>query len=97
MYFETYIVHVVFGMRVLGWNCISNHNAVHTFVLKQRDTAYIYIISSTKIISVCTLINPSLYKDAEEKVERGNHTNLQDIAVTVCVHKGSMYKNTQCL
>lgn len=68
-------------------------HAVHTFVLKQRDTAYMYIISSTEIISVCTLINPSLYKDAEEKVECGNHTSLQDVAVTVCVHKGSMYMN----
>lgn len=66
-----------------------------------------FIISSTKSIATCTLINVfivSLYKDTEEKIERGNHASLQDVAVIVCVHQEktmevsfNMLMNIQCL
>lgn len=36
-------------------------------------------------LSMCSLF--SLYKDTEEKIERGNHASLQDVAVIVCVHQ----------
>lgn len=58
MYFETYIVHVVFGMRVLGWNCISNHNAcsAHVRVKTERYSIHVYHISQSVRLSILPCI-----------------------------------------
>lgn len=46
MYLEIYIVYVVFGMWVFGWNCIFNYNvcSVYVCVKIERYSIYVYYI-----------------------------------------------------